>query len=302
MSVSFRQLEVFCAVAEQLSFTRASQTLFISQSTVSQHVRELEELLAVRLFDRTRRTVALSSAGVKLLAHGRRIFQMLEEAESATRAESDPFSGKVSFGCASTTLLYQLPPILAGYARQYPQVELNIVSGSVQEIAAQLGDKSLDLALVVLPLSSPGMKRTILQEEPFVAVLPARHALSRAKMLHAQDLAQERFILHRAGQNTRRLIEQFFVRSQVRIDVAFELSDTEVIKEMVAHGLGVSILPASTFPPGRQRPDLRTIPVGGKDLHRKLALIYPSAKRQSAAAKELAGHLIRHFAAVISSA
>ena len=86
------------------------------------------------------------------------------------------------------------------------------------------------------------------------------------------------------------------------MDVAFELSDTEVIKEMVAHGLGVSILPASTFPPGCQRPDLRTIPVGGKDLYRKLALIYPSAKRQSAAAKELAGHLIRHFAAVVSSA
>ena len=298
MSVSFRQLEVFCAVAEHLSFTRASQVLFISQSTVSQHIHELEGQLNVRLFDRNRRKVSLSAAGAQLQAHGRRIFLMLQEAETATRSQADPFAGKVTFGCASTTLLYQLPPILAAYARQHPQVELNILSGSIQEIAAQLADGTLDLALVVLPLHSPGMKRTILQEEPFVAVLPKSHPLGKAKRLSAQDLAQERFILHRAGQNTRRLIEQFFVRSKVRLRVAFELADTEVIKEMVAHGLGVSILPASTFPPHRPRLDLRTVPVGGQDLHRKLALVYPPTASPMPAVTALASHLERYFAGV----
>ncbi len=298
MSVSFRQLEVFCTVAEHLSFTRASQVLFISQSTVSQHVRELEDQLNVRLFDRHRRKVALSAAGLQLQEHGRRIFLMLEEAEWATRSQADPFAGKVTFGCASTTLLYQLPPILAAYARKYPDVELNILSGSIQEIAAQLAEGTLDLALVVLPLNSPGTKRTILKEERFVAVLPRKHPLAKAKQLTAQDLAQERFILHRAGQNTRRLIEQFFVRSKVRLRVAYEFADTEVIKEMVAHGLGVSILPESTFPPHRPRADLRTVPVGGLDLHRKLALVYAPAQRHLPAVAALAAHLERHFAGI----
>lgn len=298
MSVSFRQLEVFCTVAEHLSFTRASQVLFISQSTVSQHVRELEEQLNVRLFDRNRRKVALSAAGRQLLEHGRRIFEMLEAAEWATRSQADPFAGKVTFGCASTTLLYQLPPILSAYARSHPDVELNILSGSIQEIAAQLADGSLDLALVVLPLNSPGTKRTILKEEGFVAVLPRKHPLAKAKQLMAQDLAQERFILHRAGQNTRRLIEQFFVRSKVRLRVAYEFADTEVIKEMVSHGLGVSILPESTFPPNRPRPDLRIVPVGGADLHRKLALVYASTQRRLPAVEALASHLERHFAGI----
>lgn len=297
MSISFRQLEVFCAVAERLSFTRASQTLFISQSTVSQHISELEGQLNVRLFDRTRRKVALSPAGAKLLTYGRGIFQMLHDAESATLAQADPFAGRISFGCASTTLLYQLPPVLAAYARQYPGVELNIVSGSIQEISAQLTDGTLDLALVVLPLNAPGMKRIHLQDERFVAVLPVQHPLGKAKRLQAQDLAGERFILHRAGQNTRRLIEQFFLRSKVRLEVAFELADTEVIKELVAHGLGISILPASTFPPGRERRDLRTVPLGGDDLVRKLALVQPLAQPARPAIEALAKYLERHFAA-----
>lgn len=295
MSISFRQLEVFCAVAESLSFTRASQSLFISQSTVSQHIRELEDQLGVRLFDRNRRKVALSAAGEELLARGRGIFQMLHEAETATRSQADPFAGRVSFGCASTTLLYQLPPMLAAFARQYPQVELNIVSGSIQEISAQLADRTLDLALVVLPLNAPGMKRKFLKDERFIAVLPAKHPLSDAKVLRAQDLLGERFILHRAGQNTRRLIEQFFLRSQVRLDVAFELEDTEVIKEMVAHRLGISILPASTFPPGRERRDLRTVPLGGKELVRKLALVHPVARPLAPAAAALAALLERYL-------
>jgi DNA-binding transcriptional LysR family regulator len=296
MSVSFRQLEVFCAVAEHLSFTRASQILFISQSTVSQHIHELEEQLKVRLFDRNRRKVELSPSGRKLLAHGQRIFQMLREAESAARSQADPFSGRVSFGCASTTLLYQLPPILAAYATKFPNVELNIVAGSIQEVAAQLADHVLDLALVVLPLNAPGMQQRLLQEERFVAVLPAGHRLSKARRLRAADLAGERFILYHAGQNTRRLIEQFFMRSKVRIRVAFELADTEVIKEMVAHGLGVSVLPESTCPTARLQSGLVTLPVGGADLRRKLALVYSSTRPLEPAASAFADYIQRHFA------
>src|SRR5579884_3186437 len=118
MSINFRQLEVFRAVAETKSFTRASHSLFISQSTVSQHIRELEDSLGVMLFNRNRRNVSVTPAGDNLLEHGRAIFQMLEEAETAAKTVRDPYCGKLSFGCASTTLLYHLPNILMDYARK----------------------------------------------------------------------------------------------------------------------------------------------------------------------------------------
>src|ERR1700724_97171 len=112
MPINFRQLEVFRAVAETNSFTRASHVLFISQSTVSQHIRELEDALTVKPFNRNRRNVSLTLAGEPLLEHGRSIFIMLEKAETAARTVKDPYCGKVSFGCASTTLLYHLPSIV----------------------------------------------------------------------------------------------------------------------------------------------------------------------------------------------
>src|SRR5215472_2867385 len=197
MAINFRQLEVFRAVAETRSFTRASHRLFVSQSTVSEHIRELEEALNIRLFERNRRTVALSAAGEKLLEYGSRVFLDLEQAEAATRSVRDPYCGKFAFGCASTTLLYQLPPVLAEYASKYPQVEVTISSGTIQEVASQMWSGALDLALVVLPLSSPEFKKLVLFEESFVAVLPAHHRLAVGRKLNIADLANERFILHR---------------------------------------------------------------------------------------------------------
>src|SRR5205085_8917703 len=132
MPINFRQLQVFRAVAEARSFTRASQALFISQSTVSQHIRELEELLRVKLFDRTRRTVALTPAGQNLLQHGNQVFQLLDEAENAVHTQNDPYSGRLVMGCASTTLLYQMPTVLVDYARRYPNVDLKITGGTIR--------------------------------------------------------------------------------------------------------------------------------------------------------------------------
>src|SRR5512133_497359 len=124
MAINFRQLQVFRAVAKARSFTRASQALFISQSTVSQHIHELEEMLHVKLFERTRRSVNLTSAGENLLRHGNQIFELLDQAENAVHTHTDPYSGKLSMGCASTTLLYQMPQVLVAYARKYPNVDL----------------------------------------------------------------------------------------------------------------------------------------------------------------------------------
>jgi DNA-binding transcriptional LysR family regulator len=274
MAINFRQLEVFRAVAETRSFTRASHRLFVSQSTVSEHIRELEETLKTRLFERNRRTVSLSAAGEKLLEYGSRVFLDLEQAEAATRSVRDPYCGKFAFGCASTTLLYQLPPVLAEYASKYPQVEVTISSGTIQEVASQMWSGALDLALVVLPISSPEFKKLVLFEESFVAVLPVDHRLAFGRKLNIADLANERFILHRRDQNTRKLIDRFFFMKKITAQVAIELSETEAIKEMVSRGLGVSILPASAFPQQKSLGKLKTFAIADPQLKRTLALVH----------------------------
>ena len=277
MAISLRQLEVFCAVAANRSFTSASHSLFISQSTVSQHIHELELSLGVKMFQRNKRTVSLTPAAEILLEHARDIFRRLEEAETATKTVREPFCGKLSFGCASTTLLYHLPAILSDYMRRYPKVELRIAGGSIQEVAAQMWSGALDLALVVPPLSSPALETTVLVEESFALVLSSRHALARRRTLHLRDLAEESFILLRQDQNTRKLIDRYFFSQRIHPRVAAELAETEAIKAMVARGLGVSLLPESAFSRMRDR-GIKTFPIRRQDLRRSLAVVYPGAR------------------------
>ncbi len=303
MAINFRQLQVFRAVAEARSFTRASQALFISQSTVSQHIHELEELLHVKLFDRTRRTVSLTAAGENLLRHGNQVFQLLEEAENAVHVQSDPYSGRLAMGCASTTLLYQMPAVLVDYARKYPNVDLKIMGGTIREVAAEIWSGTLDLALVVLPLNAPGLNKIHVCDEPFMAVLPASHPLARrGARFDVAQLANERFILHLRGQNTRKLVDRFLFRHRITPRVPIELAETETIKRMVAHGLGVSLLPASAFMQRGAQQGLRLFPIPTAELKRSLAIVYPKQKPLGPPAMAMIELLQAHFGAARQAA
>jgi DNA-binding transcriptional LysR family regulator len=297
MSINFRQLEVFRAVAETNSFTRASHSLFISQSTVSQHVHELEDALNLKLFQRTRRNVSLTPAGEKLLEHAQNIFQMLEHAELAAKTVKDPYCGRLSFGCASTTLVYRLPPILQEYADKYPSVELNVAGGTIQDVASQMWSGALDLAIVVLPLSAPGLRKIALFEESFVGVIPARHSLAKRPNLNIKDIRAERFILQRRCQNTRKLVDRFLFKEHITPRVAIELDETEAIKAMVARGFGVSILPESAFLDGRSYTGIRTFSIAPRDLSRSLAMVHRAAATVRPAVSALIALLQQRFKA-----
>lgn len=295
MSINFRQLEVFRAVAETRSFTQASHVLFISQSTVSQHIRELEDSLGIKLFNRAPRNVSLTLAGENLLENCLSIFQMLVKAETDAKTLKDPYCGKVSFGCASTTLLYHLPNILMAYTRKYPNVELNITSGTVQEIGLQMWSGTLDLALVVPPLSSHMLEKIVLFEESFAIVVPRSHPLAKKHSLKVTDLSDERFVLNRRGQNTRKLIDKYLFRERVTPHVAVELAETEAIKAIVARGLGVSILPESALQNSQGDHGLKAFAIPRKDLRRSLAIVYPRPRVLRAPATALIEMLQMHF-------
>jgi len=127
----------------------------------------------------------------------------------------------------------------------------------------------------VLPLSSPALEKQILSEESFALVVPAGHPLAERASLDIAELAAERFILHRPGQNTRKLIDKYFFRKRITPRVAIELAETEAIKAMVARGLGVSVLPESALLDARAQQPWRAYGIPRKDLKRSLAVVYP---------------------------
>ncbi len=219
----------------------------------------------------------------------------MNDAESAARGAKDPYCGRLSLACASTTLLYHLPEILAQYSKQYPNVELAIIGGTIQEVAATMWSGSVDLAIVVPPLNSPAIEKVVLCEEGFVGIVPSSHPLARKPRLTVHDVRGERFILQRAGQNTRKLIDRYLYHQQITPKMAIELAETEAIKALVARGLGVSILPESAFVRSRDRRGLRIFKIPKKDLRRSLAVVYPRPRPLRPPAVAMIELLQQHF-------
>lgn len=298
MSISFRQLEVFRAVAEMKNFTQASQKLLVSQSTVSEHIRQLEEALSTEVFDRSQRSVNLTPAGERLFEYATNIFSLLEKAEISAKYAPNEFAGRISIGCGSTTLLYLLPPVLKDFARKYPRMELQVKSyNTIQPLLSDLRSGTIEMAVVILPVSGPEIHKTILLQESFCIVLPRRHPLLKSKRKHIgiRDTLDEPFILYQQFTNTRKIIDHFFHRMKIVPKVAMQLEDIEAIKEMVASGFGISLLPESAFLVHQRNDELVRIPVPLERLKREVGLIKMRTKSFPPGAQALVDILLQRF-------
>src|SRR5687767_9040410 len=149
------QLRVFTAVAENLSFTRAAEVLFMTQSGVSHQIARLETSIGVKLFDRQARTVTLTRAGRTLLEHARRISVALENAITATRESADPESGSLRIGASITACQYIVPEALREFRESFPNYSLRISPGDGPLVTQELLDGSLDLGIVVRHQKQP---------------------------------------------------------------------------------------------------------------------------------------------------
>jgi DNA-binding transcriptional LysR family regulator len=181
------------------------------------------------------------------------------------------------------------------YTTKYPNVTLNISSGSIQDIANQMWSGALDFGLVVLPLSAPALRKIVLLEESFVGLIPSGHALAKKSHLTVADLQTERFILQRRGHNTRKLVDHFFFNKRIVPNVVIELDLPETIKAMVRRGFGASILPESAFTDKRSSAGIRTFPIPHRDLHRTLGIVHSRAKALKPVASALVDLLQKHF-------
>src|SRR6266568_8048819 len=147
--MDFQQLRVFRAAAKSGGFTRAAGNLHLSQSTVSQHIKQLESDLGCKLFARVGRRVVLSKAGELLLEYADRIFQDLKHAEMAVRELSALKHGTVRLGVGASTMAYRLPRILSEYSARFPEIELVVVTGPSEILLDHLRAERVDLVIVM---------------------------------------------------------------------------------------------------------------------------------------------------------
>jgi len=271
--VDFHQLKVFHSAVQAGGFTHASRELRLSQSTISQHIKQLEEELACQLFIRIGKRVLLTEAGQLLREHCEKIFQDVSNAQMSIRELAGMQRGKLRLGTGATTLIYQLPPVLEGYQARFPKIELIVVSDITDNILRAVQAQRLDLGLVMLPIEESDLQVTPLCTEELKIALPSRHPLARKRALSVTDLSQLRFILYEQKTVMRRLIDSFFEGLGVKPRIAMVMENIEAIKSLVGAGLGASVLPVPAV--GKEAADRKVtlMRVDKHPLQRQLGLV-----------------------------
>ena len=250
MAFTLRQLQFFIAAAEAGSVTGAARALSISQSSVTEAIRALEDDLGVGLFERQARGLEITHKGSAFLRHARQILADVATARSAFRDEAETARGRLSLGVTSLVAGYVLSDILSRFRRAHPQVELNVIEDNGDYLQHLLIGGELDVAVM---LTSSVRDRTALYVEtllvsPYRLWLPLGHPLAQQEAIALEDVAGQPLIqlmVDEIEESTRRLTAAL----PVKPEIAFRTRSVEAVRSLVATGAGLAILPSLVYRP-----------------------------------------------------
>jgi LysR family transcriptional regulator, hydrogen peroxide-inducible genes activator len=270
--MELQQLRYFCAIADTGSFTRAAQQTHVSQPSLSQQIRKLEDELGARLLDRLGRRVRLTELGQSFLPRARAVLRELEAARSDVVERKNSVGGPISVGVIPTIAPYFLPPILATFSRKYPEVRVTVVEEITPVLLERLRAGMMDVAIAALPLPvrSNDFQCFPLMAEKLFAVLPKRHALANRRRISLGELQDDPFVLLRDGHCFRETAFAACKRARLSPTIVFESGQFSSILSMVSSGLGVSIVPEMAV---EQRTGCRYVPLSDERAVRTIGAI-----------------------------
>ena len=244
MDVIPPQLRTLEAVVRFGSFSRAAEAMHLSQPAVSTHVRRLETDLGVRLVDRVGKRAFPTPAGELVLRHGQEAWERFEAGLQALRRLRGTVAVRIRLGTGATVSIYLLPDLLRRVHARYPEIQFSVMTGNTAEIAAAVIAHDLDAALVTLPIHGRELVVSPFFRDDLVAVAPCAPEWTRRRSIAARVLAEHPLILYERGGRIREIMDRWFRRAGCVPRVAMELGSAEAIKELVAAGLGVSLISA----------------------------------------------------------
>jgi DNA-binding transcriptional LysR family regulator len=241
--MEIHQLRYFVAVAEEGNFSRAAARVRVAQPSLSQQIRKLEAEIGQPLFDRLPRSVVLTEAGRCLLDYARQILASIGDARRCVDELKGKIAGDVAVGAIPTVAPYVLPELVVTFQKHYPDVTLHLVEDVTAGISRRVEAGELDVALASTCQRSPTLRVQHLGGEPLLALVPEAHALAKQTEITLDDLKSQRFLLlhemHCLSQQVHYLLES----RRLDPEVALAGSQLSTIANMVAAGIGVSIVP-----------------------------------------------------------
>lgn len=258
--MTLTELRYIVAVAREHHFGRAAASCFVSQPTLSVAIKKLEEQLGVTLFERYQHDVKITAIGEKIVEQARRVLEEADKIKAIASESEGELTGQLRLGVIYTIGPYLLPKLIPAMHKAAPDLKLVIEENFTHELGVSLREGNLDMIIVSTPFNISATESRFLYSEPFMVALPTDHRLTKRKYVRMEDLFDETLLLLRTGNCFRdqvleacsSCISQQF--SKENIQKTLEGSSLETIRQMVAAGTGVTILPATSITEG---PDIK---------------------------------------------
>ena len=247
--MTLTELRYIVALADERHFGRAAARCFVSQPSLSASVKKLESELGVELFERGHGDVLVTDTGKRVLEQARRTLDAAEKVKSAAQVATDPLRGPLALGVIHTVAPYLLPDLVAELRHRAPEMPLDIEENLTSNLDIMLRSGHIDVAVLALPYDAPGVTTTPLYDEDFRVIVPLRHRWSRRKQVGADELQGENLLLLNVGHCFRDQVLDACPEFALPLTSGKQGNSLETIRNMVASGMGISVLPATALTP-----------------------------------------------------
>lgn len=290
--MNLRDLRYLVALAELRHFGRAADACHVSQPTLSTQIKKLEDELGVALVERAPRHVMLTPAGHDIAARARRVLAEVEQMRETARRTSDPEAGSVRIGFFPTLGPYLLPHVVPRIRARFPRLELLLVEEKTEAVLHLLRDGKLDAAVLALPLHEDWLETEFLFEEPFMLAVPEGHPLAGHRDLRLSELNDQHLLLLEEGHCLRDQALAVCSLAGAGEKEGFRATSLETLRQMVAAGVGVTLLPMlAVKPPVSPSDNIRLLEFGDPPPSRRLALAWRKSSAMAGFLHQLAGVL-----------
>src|SRR6201987_1142759 len=272
--MTFNELRYIVAVAQEKSFGRAAQRCFVSQPALSVAIQKLEEELGTQLFERGKTEVTVTPVGERIVEQAQKVLEEATRIRDIAQAGRNQLVGLFRLGVIYTVAPYLLPDLIPELNERAPQMPLEIEENLTERLEVALKSGRIDAAIIALPFQPPGVTADFLYEEPFQVVVPQRHRWAKRRAIEPSELAGEHTILLSVGHCFRDQVLDA-CRELNRGDVPVTRTNSlETIRNMVASGLGVSVLPRAALTPRYPSKLVVPVPFARPVPSRRIALAY----------------------------
>lgn len=270
------RLKVFQSVARNLSFTKASQELFISQPAISKHVQELEKEYNVRLIERLGNKIQLTKAGQLLLDHANKILKNYQKLNYDMNALQQNTTGELRIGASTTISQYVVPEMIAAFHRQFPDVRISMLSGNSREIEYALSSDRIDIGMVEGVIRQPQLKYTSFMDDELVAIVRSDNTQLTKESISLAELKSIPIVIREFGSGTLDVIQQALKRQGISLsdlDIEMNFGTTEGIKHYVEKSDALGIVSIRSVNKEIYSNIFRIVEIDGMSINRKLSLV-----------------------------